>query len=437
MHQKEHPITLSYYPKAILHIDCDAFFTSCEQAKDPRLKKRPVITGKERGIVSCASYEAKARGVERGMPLFQAKKLCPDCVILPSDYELYSIISTRMFSIVRNFTPTVEEYSIDEAFCDLTGLRRIYRTSYPAIASKIKETIEDQLDITVSVGLSLTKTLAKMCSKYKKPSGFTALPGYMLHKFLKKIPLRAVCGFGPNTVALLNKCGAVSVLDYIKRPLEWAEKLLGKIGKELWHELRGTSVYELAAEPKEKYLSISKTKTFSPPSSNRDFAMAKLIRNLEAAFIKLRRHKLSARKVTVYLRKQDFNDAAGEAKMDRHTYSTFDFVKPVKELFNLLYEEGASYRATGIILSDLVDEGVDCRTLFDDSIKIEKMEKLSKVIDEVNKIYGKHTLYLGASHLVEDETAKRHRRNDTAWRKKNLLKGETFRKRVNIPLLKI
>lgn len=108
-------ITLSSYPLAIAHIDCDAFFTSCESARDPKLKNLAIATGKERGIVSCPSYEAKALGIRRGMRLTEAKKICPELVILPSDYELYSIYSSRIFAIIRRFTPDVEEYSIDEA----------------------------------------------------------------------------------------------------------------------------------------------------------------------------------------------------------------------------------------------------------------------------------------------------------------------------------
>ena len=102
-------ITLESYPKAIVHIDGDAFFTSCEQAVNPRLKGRPIITGKERGVVSCASYEAKAYGVQRGVELSEVKRLCPGILILPSDYELYSIYSERMIAIVKQFTPAVED----------------------------------------------------------------------------------------------------------------------------------------------------------------------------------------------------------------------------------------------------------------------------------------------------------------------------------------
>src|SRR5215217_2231556 len=136
------PLTLSSYPQAILHIDGDAFFASCEQAGNPKLKGKPVITGKERGIAASMSYEAKARGVTRGMRLSEIKRLCPDAIILPSDYETYSLLSQRLVAIVRRYTPEVEEYSIDEVFADLTGLRRPLRMSYEAMAATIKRELD-------------------------------------------------------------------------------------------------------------------------------------------------------------------------------------------------------------------------------------------------------------------------------------------------------
>src|SRR5512143_1110758 len=170
------PLTIQSWTKAILHVDADAFFASCEQAVHPEFKGRPVITGKERGIVAAASYEAKAKGIKRGMRLFEVKKVCPDAVILPSDYESYSLFSMRMFEIFRRFSPDVEEYSIDEAFVDLTGLRRAYHGSYGVIAEKIQQTIRTELDISVSIGVSLSKVLAKIASKHKKPHGFVLIP---------------------------------------------------------------------------------------------------------------------------------------------------------------------------------------------------------------------------------------------------------------------
>lgn len=429
-------IQLASYPRAIVHIDGDAFFTSCEQSRNPLLKGRAIVTGKERGIISCASYEAKALGIKRGVQLRDAKKICPDLIILPSDYETYSLYSERLYGIIRRYTPDVEEFSIDEAFCDLTGLRRMYRTSYPNIAKKIKDEIQKELDITVSVGLSLSKTLAKICSRYQKPDGFTALPGYKLDEFLKDIPLDMVCGFGPNTVSLLYKHQVHNVLDYVNRPLDFADKLLGKTGRELWYELRGQAVYKLCREKKEKYLSISKTKTFSPSSSNKDVVKGQLMKNLESACIKLRRYNLSAARITAYLKIANFESMGIEAKLTRHSSSTLDFTGICAAMCEMIFKPGLMYRATGIILSDIAPEGADSKTLFDDPVKIKEIAALSKTIDEVNEKYGKHTLHVATSQSVL-EHKKDHPRNDLTWRKESLLKGETFRKRLNIPLLKI
>ncbi|NTU70150.1 DNA polymerase IV, partial [bacterium] len=181
---------------AIIHLDADSFFASCEQATHPEYRGKPVITGKERGIVSAASYEAKARGVDRGVPLWEVKKICPDAIIVPSDYETYSLFSKRIFSIMRRFTSQVEEYSIDEAFADITGLRRSLKMSYPNIAIKVKETVERELGLTVSVGLSVNKVLAKLASNWNKPSGFCDINLFDIKKFLGNLPAQKVWGIG-------------------------------------------------------------------------------------------------------------------------------------------------------------------------------------------------------------------------------------------------
>jgi DNA polymerase-4/DNA polymerase V len=141
--------SLHLWPRAIAHIDGDAFFTSCEEAIHPELRGRALITGGERGIVACASYPAKKSGVKRGVSLHEARRICPGLIILPSDYETYSLFSRRMFGIIRRFTPDVEEYSIDEAFADITGMRRALRSSYEEIILRMKKEIERELGITV------------------------------------------------------------------------------------------------------------------------------------------------------------------------------------------------------------------------------------------------------------------------------------------------
>jgi len=152
--------------------------------RNPKLKGKPVITGKERGIVASMSYEAKAMGVTRAMRLSDVLKLCPDAILLPSDYETYSILSRRLFNIVRRYTPEVEEYSVDECYADITGLQRPLRMSYEKIAEKIKNDLGKELGFTFSIGLAPTKILAKIVSKWNKPSGLTVIPGSIAHLWL-------------------------------------------------------------------------------------------------------------------------------------------------------------------------------------------------------------------------------------------------------------
>ena len=210
--------SLRSWPRAIAHIDGDAFFTSCEESIHPDLKGKALITGGERGIVACASYPAKKLGIKRGVPLHEARKICPTLIILPSDYETYSLFSRRMFSIMRRFTPDVEEYSIDEAFADITGMRRVLRSSYEEIVSRIKKEIERELGITVSVGLSITKVLAKVASKYQKPAGITIIRGRDIAEYLRNLPVEKVWGIGNATTNYLAKMGIRYALKFAQLP---------------------------------------------------------------------------------------------------------------------------------------------------------------------------------------------------------------------------
>src|SRR5262249_33230176 len=264
-------LTLRSFPGAVLHIDGDAFFASCEQARDLQLQGKPVVTGKERGIAASMSYEAKACGVTRGMRLFEIKRLCPDAIILPSDYETYSLLSKRLFSIVRRYTPEVEEYSIDECFADLTGLRRPLRMSYLEMAQQLKHELDTELGFTFAVGLAPNKVLAKIASKWQNPSGLTAIPGRDIHLFLKEIPVGKVWGIGDNTAALLNKHGVRSALDFARKQELWVKKWLTKPFYEIWQELNGRCVLPLITAEKATYLSIQKVKTFTPASNERAF----------------------------------------------------------------------------------------------------------------------------------------------------------------------
>jgi len=429
------PIMLYEFPRAIVHFDGDAFFASVEQAIDTSLRGKPVVTGKERGIIACASYEAKALGVKRGIPLHEAVKICKQLIVLPSDYETYSLYSKRMFDIMRRFTPIVEEYSIDEGFADISGMRRVFHASYEDIARQLQSSIQAELDITVSVGLSLSKSLAKLASKFRKPRGFTAVAGNHIHLFLQRTPLEKVWGFGPNTVHLLTKQGLQNAYDFVVRPEKWADRLMGKVGRDLWNELRGNAVYPVVTEEKSTYATISKCKTFTAPSRDREFVFARLVRNLESAFIKLRRHKLRVRAIGIALRYQNFTEECAEAALNRPTSSTQEAVPLVKTLFESIFRNGAEYRAVMVVMGKLEPDREEQFDLFEDRVRIDKMTRASKAIDEVNEMYGKHKLSLGSSLFLNNhwKTA----RDALPWRKVALLAGETTRQRLKLPRLAI
>lgn len=432
------PITISSWPRAIAHLDADAFFASVEQAIHPELKGKPVITGKERGIVAALSYEAKAKGVKRGMRLFEVKKICPNCIILPSDYETYSLFSKRMFDILRRFSPDVEEYSIDEAFIDLTGLRRTYHGSYTSIAEQMQQAVTKELGITVAIGVSVSKVLAKIGSKHKKPAGLTIIRGRDIHLFLQDLPIEKVWGIGPNTSAYLRKYGVVTALDYAKKDEAFIKKALSKPYQEIWHELNGRSVYPVNVQTKTTYQSISKARTFTPPSTDRDFVFAQLAKNLENACIKARRYNLATKRLVIFLRQQDFRDYGIELKISRPTAFPNDLFPSLREGYQRIFRENTPYRQTGVVLCDLVSEEKQQYTLFDDTVRIEKMSRLYKAVDTLSEKFGKHTLQSGASLPTKQQSQHEGDRGDRAVRKTTImLKGENERQKLGLPVLHV
>ncbi len=431
------PITISSWPQAILHLDADAFFASCEQAIHPELKGKPVITGKERGIVAAASYEAKARGVKRGMRLFEAKKACPDAIMLPSDYETYSLFSLRMFEIIRRFSPDVEEYSIDEAFVDLTGLRRSFHGPYGMIAQKMQKSVEKELGITVSVGVSLSKVLAKIGSKHKKPNGLTLIPGRDIHLYLDQLPVDKVWGIGSNTAAFLGKFGITTALQFARKEETFIRKNLSKPYQEIWHELNGRSAYPVVTETKQTYQSISKTKTFTPPSNDAAFVYAQLSKNLENACIKARRYNLSAARLIIFLRRQDFKDSGVEIKLSSPTAYPENLFSALREGFNSLYNSCELYRQTGVVLAGLISEGEIQHSLFDDIVRIEKLEKIYRAMDSLSERFGKHTIQHASSMPAKLQAQHEGDRGDSPQRKENLFRGENKRQRLGLPVLNI
>ena len=258
--------------------------------------------------------------------------------------KVYSLFSMRMFQILRRFSPDVEEYSIDEAFVDLTGLRRMYHGSYLTIAEKMQQAIHQELGFTVSVGVSLSKVLSKIGSKWKKPSGLVLIPGREIHTYLQKLPIESVWGIGANTAAYLTKYGIKTALDFARKDERFIKKHLSKPYQGVWNELNGRSVFPITTETKNSYQSIGKSKTFTPPSGDESFVYAQLSKNLENACIKARRYNLAATKLILFLKNQDFSHDGLEITLTRPTAYPVELFSPLREGFSRVFKQSVLYR---------------------------------------------------------------------------------------------
>jgi len=390
------PLTIVSWPQAIVHIDGDSFFASVEQSLNHEYKGKPIITGRERGIASAMSMEAKKLGITRGMPVGLIKKNYPECIIVPGNYEAYMIFAHRMFSIMRRFTPVVEEYSIDEAFADITGLQRTLNGSYQEIAARMQAEITKELDITVSVGVSLTKSLAKLCSNFRKPNGITCVKGKYIHILLQKTPIGKVWGIGKNISAMLKKYGCETAYDFAEKPLPFVENKLTKKEVEIYKELRGEQIYHLDTQKKESYKSISKAKTFNP-TNDKAKVFAQLVKNIEEATAKCRKYKLVAKSIVIALKSQQYQSYGQKAKLNRPSADPMEIIHIAHELFNSCYQNGKTYRQTICVLLNLGSNKNIQLSLFDQEISIEKREHLSLTLDDLNKKFGKGTIHIADS----------------------------------------
>ena len=422
------------FPRAIIHIDGDAFFASCEQSRNPALRGKPVITGKERGIASSMSYEAKAMGITRAMPLWEIKKLCPEAILLPSDYETYSLLSKRFYTIVRRYTADVEEYGIDECFADITGWDKPLKMSYAEIAKHLQETLNKELGFTFSIGLAPNKILAKLGSKHKKPYGLTIISLSDIPRYLENLPIEKIWGIGPQTSTKLIGYGYNTALKFANAKEDFVNLALARPFFDIWKELNGEFVMPLFENEKTSYGSIQKFRTFTPPSCDADFVYSQLSKNIENACIKLRRYNQATKKITIFLRTQQFEHSVFEIELERPTNLPSEILRAVQKIFMKMYKKNTLYRATGIVTCDLTPMVLQ-PDLFKETMRLERMQKVYASTDAAAAKYGKHSLFLGTSWKAHNLETHSNERGDNPARKNSLFLGETKRRRLNIPML--
>lgn len=397
-------LSIYSWPTVILHLDGDAFFASVIQAIYPRLKGKPLVVGQERGIATAVSYEAKRLGVTRGMRISEIKKHFPSCLTFNSDYETYNLFSQKMFAILRTFSPIVEEYSVDEAFADLKGLRRPYNMSYKEIGAAIKEKIESSLGITISVGISLTKSLAKLASSSHKPSGLTVVNGRSIDSLLKNTKIGDVWGIGPQTSAYLQKLGIVTAYDFAMKPEEFVTTKLSKPFFEIWQELRGTQVYAINSQPKTEFQTMTRSQTFYPPITQKDILWSRINTHIEDAFVRARSLHYAVKRITLFLKTQDFRYHAKEIEFQNPALYPFVVRSELRSCFDVIYRSKTLYRTTGCTIHHLENAETIQQTLFGNKPLEEKVKRIYPLLDQKKIDFGTRMLDRKKKEKQSDET---------------------------------
>jgi DNA polymerase-4/DNA polymerase V len=385
------------WPEAIMHCDADAFFLGCELMRRPDMKGKPaVVTGKLGGIVLAKSYDLKAKGVHTGMPIWEARKICPSLMVFPADFQLYNRMSAKMFAVFNEWTPDVEVYSVDEAFLNVKGLCRLYKMDYEKMAYAIKDDVKKKLGITVSVGISVTKTLAKIASDHNKPDGVTVVSAKDIKAWLQKIPIKEVPGFGRNTLPLLEKHGIYRCADFVNLRQEQVRNLLHRPGVELWKELRGEKVYNVSRTFAANK-SITRTSSFEPMTADQKFLWIHTVRQLERAIDALHREGLLGQEIVLYLRDQNFHSYSWAYRLATGSKSFSVFLKVLKSLWREHFPRGVVFRSTGIYLLHLsADHGTQL-SLFENSSMSVRRDLLEQAKESIRDRYGNLSIRAASS----------------------------------------
>lgn len=383
--------------KVIALVDCDSFFVSCEQKVNPELKGKPVcVLSNKDGCVISRSKEAKKMGVRMGQPYFLAKDEFPDAIYVSCHHDLYGEISEEVMAVLREFSPNVQVYSVDEAFIELTGLKRLYKKNYLELVQFIREQIKERVDIPVSIGVSSTKTLAKLASdKAKKTdTGVYMIANKKIMPELKNTKIEEIWGIGKNLTILFKKAGILSAADLVAKDDVWLDKKVGIRALEMKHELLGEVVSPVVNEEKLPK-SIQKTSAFGIFTSDLDFIKNQLNYHIHSACRKLRKIDCKAQTIGVMLRTKDFRVIYDKKSLSVPTSFEMEISDIAFTLLEKIYSPSVIYRSTGIILDNLCSNSEEQLFLFADDAINSKKEKLSKCFDKLEAKFGKDIVQIG------------------------------------------
>lgn len=369
-----------------LHADLDAFFASVEQLDHPEYRGKPVIVGgkpeDKRSVVSTASYEARVFGVHSAMPVAKAYQLCPQGIFVHGRMKRYSELSYQIMQIFADFSPDVQQMSIDEAFIDLTGTEKLFGPPQET-ALKIKERVKNETGLTVSIGLAPTKYLAKLASDMKKPDGFYMIEEGTEEAFMLNLPLKKVWGIGDKTYEALKTSGLRTTRDVHEKSLEALTFMYGQnTGSFLYNVVRGIEVVNF--DRKAKSHSISNETTFPFDVTDTYTAETAILELCHSVIFRLLKENGFSRTVQVKIRYGDFTTVSIQQTYSYSILTLDSLYTAAKDLFEKKYEKGRGVRLIGIALENIEKtERAFQPSLFDDGS--EKKQNVEKAILKLEK----------------------------------------------------
>ena len=379
--------------RAIVHMDLDTFFVSCERLINSQLNGIPlIIGGGDRGVVSSCSYEARRFGVRSAMPIKMAMHLCPQAKVVKGDMELYSKLSHTVTEIIEEKAPVMEKASIDEFYLDISGMDRFYG-SY-TWTNELAKIITKETGLPISFGLSINKTVSKIATGEGKPNGTLNIPEMMVRPFLNPLSIRKIPMVGEVTYNLLSRIGIRTIQTLSEMPAPVLQQMIGKNGLELWKKANG--IDNNPVEPYVERKLISTEQTFTKDTIDIPMLYSLLARMVEKLAFQLRSEQWLASTVTVKIRYANFDT---ETKQCRVAYTSVDhtLAKVAKELFDKLYQRRMRLRLVGIQFSGLV-RGDYQMNLFEDT---EEIIALYQAMDKMKKRYGPDAIARGAGAVLK------------------------------------
>jgi len=365
----------------------DAFFAAIEVLDDPSLKGKPVIVGglRRRSVVSTASYEARKFGLHSAMPLFKAREKCPHGIFLPVKMERYKEVSKKIMGLLKNFSPLVEQVSIDEAYLDITGTENLFGCP-EEIARRIKERIGKETGLTCSIGIAPNKFMAKVASDMHKPDGLTIILATEVDQFLSILPVAKIPGVGKRTLEDLMHHSVNTVGDLKRFTREQLSKDFGKFGLRLYHIAKGRGDSEVV--PKRETKSISSEETLQQNTKDLTYLKGLIASHADKVGRRLRAEGLKGRTITLKIKLEDFSEISRSRTVDHATYIT-KIISDCAITQLTEYPLKKKVRLIGVAVSNLVVSKEESQiSLFTKGGKTDKNRKVDEAMDAIRSKFG-------------------------------------------------